>query len=327
MAWEVDKKKWLATGSGIAMGTLGAYTGWQFWREHQKLLTDLVGNSQAIEIPNGRIEYTDHGEGAAILVSHGRMGGYDQGLAIAGLFNRQAYRFITPSRAGYLRSTLDTGWTPEAQADSFAQLLDELNISRVAQIGLSSGAPAAIEFALRFPERCQALVLISAITRKPSPARQLMNTLAQVQDFCMRFDLPGWLLWRSGLKVLMVMDGADPRLAAEAVQEPAKLHALQQYYQALASASLRLKGAKNDDRQIQRLTKFPFQKIQTPTLIVHCPNDPQSFFPQAALTAREIPGAELLKLKNGGHICFIMRKEQFVPEVSQFLNHQVLQGS
>lgn len=323
----MDKKKWLAAGTGIALGAWGAYTGLQYLQERQRLLGDLTANSQVIDLPNGRVEYAERGEGPAILISHGTLGGYDQGLAIADLFHEKAFRFIAPSRAGYLRSALDTGWTPEAQADSFAQLLDALDIDRAAMIGVSGGGPAALQFALQYPERCWSLVLVSAITRRPEPLPALMNRMVQAQDLTMRFDLPWWLLWRNGLKVLMVMNGADPRLAAEAVQDPEKLHALQQIYRPIATASLRLTGAGNDNRQIKHLSRFPFEEISTPTLVVHSPTDVMASPPQAALTAKEIPGAELLELKNGGHVCFIMRKEQFVPHVSEFLNTQLSHSS
>lgn len=320
----MQKKKWLAVGSGIALGAWGAYTSVQYLREHQELLGKLIDGSQVIEIPNGRMEYAEQGEGPVILISHGTLGGYDQGLAVAGLFQDKAYRFISPSRAGYLRSAADTGWTPEVQADSFAQLLDALNISKAALIGISGGGPAAIQFALRHPERCWGLVLVSALTRKPGPLPPIMNALVQAQDFSMRFDLPWWLLWRSGLKVLMVMNGADPRLAAEAVQDPEKLDALQKIYRPIATASLRLSGARIDERQIRRLPHYLLGDISVPTLVVHSPTDALASYPQAALTAREIPGAALLKLKNGGHVCFVMRKEQFVPRVSEFLDAQTV---
>lgn len=318
----MNRKKWLAAGTGIALGAWGAYTGVQYLREHEKLLDELAANSQLIEIPNGRMEFAEQGDGPAVLISHGTLGGYDQGLAIASLFQKKRFRFIAPSRAGYLRSALDTGWTPEAQADSFVQLIDALDIAKAALMGVSGGGPAATQFALRHSERCWGLVLVSAITRRPGPLPPLMNALVQAQDFSMRFDLPWWLLWRNGLKVLMVMNGADPRLAAEAVQDPEKLHTLQQIYRPIATASLRLQGSRNDERQIKRLTRYPLGEISTPTLVVHSPTDVMASYPQAALTAREIPGATLLELKNGGHVCFVMRKEQFVPHVSEFLNSQ-----
>jgi len=318
----MNKKKFLAAGSGIALGAWGAYTSLQYLREHRELLDKLIDGSQVIEIPNGRIEYAEQGKGPAILISHGTLGGYDQGLAIASLFQDSAYRFISPSRAGYLRSAADTGWTPEAQADSFAQLLDALDVSQAVLIGISAGGPAAIQFALRHSERCQGLILVSAITRRPGPKPSIRKALAQAQDFCMHFDLPWWLLWRNGLKVLMVMNGADPRLASEAVQDPEKLDALQKIYGPIASASLRLEGARNDERQIRHLPHYHLGNISASTLVVHSPTDTQVSYLQAALTAREIPGAELFKLKNGGHTCFVMRKEQFVPRVSEFLDTQ-----
>ena len=58
---------------------------------------------------------------------------------------------------------------PEAQADLYAALLDLLKIDSVVVIGLSGGGASALQFALRHPERCRGLILISAISRQVPP--------------------------------------------------------------------------------------------------------------------------------------------------------------
>jgi len=48
------------------------------------------------------------------------------------------------------------------QADAYAALLDHLQLDRVVLCGFSAGGPAAIQFALRHPERLYGLVLGSS---------------------------------------------------------------------------------------------------------------------------------------------------------------------
>jgi len=87
-------------------------------------------------------------------------GGYDQGLWIARDSLGEGFRIIAPSRFGYLRTPLPQDASPAAQADAYACLLDALNISKVAVMGISAGASSSMQFALRYPERTSSLVLI-----------------------------------------------------------------------------------------------------------------------------------------------------------------------
>src|SRR6266511_3171028 len=56
--------------------------------------------------PFGDVEYADQGEGPLVLLVHGAGGGYDQGLLVGRTFVGEGYRFIAPSRFGYLRSSI-----------------------------------------------------------------------------------------------------------------------------------------------------------------------------------------------------------------------------
>ena len=69
---------------------------------------------------------------------------------------------ITPSRAGYGRSAKLQNF--EEQADAIAQLLTGLDIKECAILGVSGGGPTAIQFALRHPDICKALLTEVAVT-------------------------------------------------------------------------------------------------------------------------------------------------------------------
>lgn len=128
-----------------------------------------MSGGQVIETECGQIEYASMGEGAPVLVVHGAGGGYDQGILLAQLMVGSGFRFITPSRFGFLRTSLPANATSAAQADAHACLLDALNIRRVAIVGFSAGGPSTLQFALRYPDRISAMVLVSAVVHKGGP--------------------------------------------------------------------------------------------------------------------------------------------------------------
>jgi pimeloyl-ACP methyl ester carboxylesterase len=93
---------------------------------------------------------------------HGIFGGFDQGLVTARGNVGEEFHSIVPSRFGYLRTPLIDDASPSGQADAFACLLDALGIQQAAIAGTSAGGTSAIQYALRHPDRCAALVLISS---------------------------------------------------------------------------------------------------------------------------------------------------------------------
>ena len=120
----------------------------------------------------GDIEYAVQGQGLPVLLAHGAGGGYDQGLLIGENYVGDGHRFIAPSRFGYVRSSIPENGSPAAQADAYAALLDTLGVERVGVVAFSDGGPSGLQFALRHPERCEALVMISAKSQTPPPTRR-----------------------------------------------------------------------------------------------------------------------------------------------------------
>ena len=57
-----------------------------------------------------------------------------------------------------------------AQADAHASLLDALQLEKVAVLGVSAGAPSAMQLCLRHPTRCTALVLAVPLVYSGVPA-------------------------------------------------------------------------------------------------------------------------------------------------------------
>src|SRR5690242_4805932 len=62
--------------------------------------------SQVVETPCGPVEYARVGNGYPVLVVHGDMGGFDQGLLAAKPLIDAGFQAIAISRFGYLRSPM-----------------------------------------------------------------------------------------------------------------------------------------------------------------------------------------------------------------------------
>ena len=78
---------------------------------------------------------------------------------------------------------LQSGRTPQDQADLYAAILDTLDIERAVVLGFSSGGPSAVHFAARYPDRTTSLFLDTAILlpfkppfiRAPCLARRVLR--------------------------------------------------------------------------------------------------------------------------------------------------------
>jgi pimeloyl-ACP methyl ester carboxylesterase len=275
--------------------------------------------SKVAAVANGDIEYCLVGKGPPILVSHGTLGGYDQALAIADLFNQARFSFLAVSRAGYLRSSPETGRTPEEQARSFVALLDHLDIAAAAVMGLSGGALAALSFARDYPERCRALVLISAIATAPPPLPPFFRLAVRLQPLTMRFD-PLWaLFYRYGLRLLLRANGLRREQVAQLYQDPHLLNVARGIFRPIASSSRRREGFRLDDAQIRARSGAGNDEIRVPTYASHAANDPLAPSSSAAQLARSIPGAEYHELPDGGHLFFVAHSRQVVPNIERFL--------
>ncbi len=87
--------------------------------------------SQVFSSDEGDVEYILDGNGPTILISHGVIGGVDQGMGLANRYLGKGYRFLYVSRFGYLKSSFPTHPSPKLQAKAYNDLLDFLKIDSV----------------------------------------------------------------------------------------------------------------------------------------------------------------------------------------------------
>ena len=138
----VSRRTVLGLGAGAAiLTTAGASTAFAYSRGIEQARALVAAElSRTTETRYGQLEYAEAGQGAPLLMVHGTGGGFDQGLFFARRFSEGGYRVIAPSRFGYLRSAFPADPSSENQADAFLDLLDALQIGKVAIAGGSAGA-------------------------------------------------------------------------------------------------------------------------------------------------------------------------------------------
>ena len=142
----------------------------KFRRDIAAARTRAAVGGTVVQTRCGPIEYEEAGQGIPLLVVHGAGGGHDQGMSIARPLVDRGFRVIAVSRFGYLRTPLPTDASPQAQADAHACLLDALAVSQATIIGVSAGGPSSMQFAIRHPDCCTALVLLVPLAWRPPDA-------------------------------------------------------------------------------------------------------------------------------------------------------------
>lgn len=262
--------------------------------------------SRVIHTGRGPVEYLKTGDGYPILVVHGAMGGFDQGLFLARNVEVPNCQIISISRFGYLRSPLPPGATLDAQADFYASLLDALGINRAAVFAVSAGSTSAIRFAARHPGRVSALILLGpdapGETYMALPPRFIFNIL-------FGSDFIYWALVTFWGRQMRTLTGLVPRGYALAPEHAVLVDTIQK---SDLPVSRRFDGmvfetytcAEEFRASVTPRSPYPLDRIQTPTLVINAADDPLSIPANVRRLAEQMPGARLFVVPDGGHLFF-----------------------
>ena len=283
-----------------AAAAAGAKAYLRYRREIADLRDQLGAGSEIAETSAGPIEFAEKGEGQPLLLVHGAGGGYDQGLMIGRDF-AEGFRVIAPSRFGYLRTPVPDDTSPAAQADAHAALLDKLGLENCVVAGVSAGGPSAIEFALRYPDRTQALLLIVPRTYDPTQTigadkgfdSQMILRLVQASA-----DFLFWVGMKVARPAVVRFLGVPPELEVKAPKE--ERDRTTEIMRNILPLSDRVAGIAVDSST--EIAPWPLEKVTAPTLVISAKDDLFGTLPGARFTAAHIPGAELEVLESGGHL-------------------------
>jgi 2-hydroxy-6-oxonona-2,4-dienedioate hydrolase len=266
----------------------------------------------------GPIDFAELGDGAPVLVLHGTGGGFDQGLDMTAALADEGFRLIAPSRFGYLRSSLPRDTSAAAQADASAELLDGLGVERCAVIGISAGAWPALHFAVRYPARCSAVVLLVPATDLPCKTRLLGRVLSGV----FACDFLAWAMVRLGCVFAALrgpMVGTPARVVRRAnPKEKRRVRSI--LFDALPGRA-RLAGMRVDLGQMSPDSACALADVACPVLAISAEDDAFETAGRAREVAAAVPDGTVVIYSSGGH-ALVNRYSQAVRETAMFLKRE-----
>lgn len=261
-----------------------------------------------VRVNDVNIYYESHGNGFPLVFAYG-LGG-NTGLW-AGQIDAlaQHYRFIIWDPRGHGKSESPPQreqYGQEISARDLHGLLDHLDIEKAYVGGLSMGGGIAARFALSYPERVAALLIIDSASASGLPMsapmramRQKTIELAETQGMAAVADYA---------------IEANPNLRTRAEASPEAHRRLRGMF-----LDLNPTGYANTIRALLDGT-FPTEQLSTltmPTLVLVGAEDPA--LAAARLTHDRIPGSQLVILPNAGHLSNLDRPAAFNSSILDFL--------
>ena len=314
LKWSVRVAMGIATALVVTVGVMFVvFSSWKSAHVHE-----LDANSSIMTTALGDVEYAVIGTGVPYLSIHGTPGGYDGALA-----SRRAYpsayddvMTIAVSRPGYLRTPLSSGQTFEQQADLFAAILDTLAVPRAVVVASSGGGYDGLQFALRHPDRCIALVLLApSVNYEPLPegAPSANRFLLAIRDF-------GIWSTTSSSTVTRVVAGAMIKDLNR--KDPEQIKFFDGVMKSLIPLSRRIEGAQNDAAQRidPNIDHWPLERISVPTLLIHGTADENSAYQGSVYVASKIRGAELVTFAGGDHFFPVTHAKEVREHIRSFVN-------
>lgn len=151
-----------------------------------------------------RLFATEEGSGPTVVMLHGAMANH---LAVRPFVTPLAgrYRVVTPDVRGNGKSWYGGPLSFDQLADDVARLLDHLGVERAIVGGVSSGSGVAVRFALRYPTRVTALLVVTPVYA----GAERGYTAAQRSTFAMMDALASRAL-DEGVQVLRPLYAALP---------------------------------------------------------------------------------------------------------------------
>lgn len=276
----------------------------------------IARGSEVMSSPQGDIEFAQGGAGPPVLVIHGSGGGFDQGELLARAVLGERFRWIAPSRFGYLRSSLPGGATFDDQAQAYVHLLDRLGIDRVAVVALSHGGPSALLFAVLHPERVASLTLLSCgVASSSDPSQAKANEQGDLLTTVFKHDLLYWSLSNVFHRQLLRLMGASD----DVIQglSPQSRLLVDQIVDFMNPVVPRSQGVVFDNQA--SLPNERIIAIRAPTFIVHATDDTLQLYRNAEFAAAHIPGSRLMHFERGGHLLVAVEQAAISAEVQSFI--------
>ena len=260
-------------------------------------------------LPAGQVEFCDVGSGHPVLYFHGTGAGNKAAVLLEQRLIASGCRLIVPNRPGYFGTPLCTRGSADHCAQLAAELLDHLQLQRIAVIGTSGGGMPAAAFARRYATRTTALLLQCAQSHRWDDARWLPRGIGGgLFLFQHRCCLPllrwynrlhAWSLRRNPMACLRGMAGSA---AGQLAIDMEVMRVMGDLCEMTAACAARPLGIENDWSILAGDNGIGAGSISCPTLIIHDREDPLVPFAHAEWSQAAIPHSEVLEVRGSGHL-------------------------
>lgn len=269
------------------------------------------------------IEFTIAGEGEPIFVFHGGHSNCHEELGYEELIQK-GFSIITPSRAGYGKTTKEVGTSLPEACRHYVKLLDHLKIDRVHVLAISAGGPTGIQFAGQFPERVRTLTLQSAVTKEWLTRKD--------KEFHVASILFHRLIEKGTWSLISTMSQRFPRLIYKQMAPSFSNLSIKEVMARTTQGDIKQMtgmlsrqqsghGFTIDLTQTSSVTADHLRSISCPTLIMHSNHDASVSIEHVKHAQKYIPSASLHMLDSWGHIIFLSETgDEVARTVSDFMN-------
>lgn len=270
---------------------------------------EIQTNAGFVEVSGAPLYYEDAGTGPALVLIH-------EGIADSRMYDDQFdalarhYRVVRYDLHGFGRSgTPDQAYTHH---EALHTLLHHLSIDRAALLGMSLGGIVAIDYALTYPTKVAALLLLASGIGG-YPISEAIAVLAapiaeafKAGDFVRAIDL----------SVRFWVDG--PKRSPEEVDPIVRERVRTMYTDVL-------RRSRDGGRQADLLDPPAYTRlgeIHVPTLVVVGTGDIPNILEQADLLERNITGARKVVLPRVAHVLNMERPTEINRIILDFLGEQ-----
>lgn len=261
-----------------------------------------------LDFKGKKVYYEIYGEGKPLIVLNGIMMSTLSWQAFREVFSSHnqliLVDFLDQGRSDKME---DTTYTQNTQVEVLKSLFDELELKKVSIVGISYGGEVALEFAVKYQEYVDRLVLFNTTAKTTPWLRDIgigWNRSAEdpLDYYCTTIPViyspkfynekSEWMNCRKTLLTEKVFN-----------QKP------------FMDSMIRLTESAEDHDVVSEL-----QRIIVPTLIVSCENDYITPMPEQRLLNQLISTSELVVLPNTGHASMYERPVLFTTLVLGFIN-------
>lgn len=256
-----------------------------------------------LDLDGDRVFHEVTGRGEALVLLH-------DGLTHGGIWDDAfrrlsgSFRVVRYDRRGHGRSDVPTA--PHSPVEDLRALLDHLDVERAVLVGSSAGGRLALDFAVRFPDRASALVLVGPVVSGYGYSEHFVErgrrNMGPLSDGDVEATLSNWVEDR----YLISADGDDARKRLRGLMEPYAEKRFLAYDPDLARGP--------EAPALPRL-----EALDVPALVVVGAEDVPDVHAHAGAIDSRLPASRRVVVPGAGHLVAFERPRAFLRLVLDFL--------